>query len=248
MKLEQLKNFIKEHYKILIPIILLLIIFLSFIIYYFVSRTFSFNKIETGSYYQYFGNEKFVYDAKITKDKNGVITNIEPIDRYVGYDSTPMYEVGHDIVIFPADMSVVAPIMNCSEYLTLANSYIKYENKRYSLVTKKYNSYLGHYFLYDGKDLYFFIEDVTLVMGDNKVELSPFSYVVVSNGVVTYYDKRNDTIESVTSDSIDTYIQNDYYKIYVGADYIDFAGQRVILTEDISYLSTIDEMKRITNE
>ena len=85
-------------------------------------------------------------------------------------------------------------------------------------------------------------------MGDSKVELSPFSYVVASNNSVTYYDKKTDKIETVTSDSGVTYVKNDYYKVYISSDYIDFSGQRVILTGDISYLSTIDEMKRITNE
>ena len=248
MNINKVKNFIFDNYKILIPIILILIIFLGFIIYYIVLQTFAYTKVVTSNYYQYFGDEKVIYKADITYDKKGVIKEIKPKDKFINYDSTPMYEKGKDVVIFPDDMSVVAPVMNCSEYLTKAKSYIKYENKRYSLITNKYNNYLGHYFLYDGKDLYFFIEDITLVMGDNKVELSPFSYVVASNNSVTYYDKKTDKIETVTSDSGVTYVKNDYYKVYISSDYIDFSGQRVILTGDISYLSTIDEMKRITNE
>ena len=242
------KKFISDNYKILIPIVLLLVIFLGFIIYYVVSKTFVYTKVVSGSYYQYFGNKKVSYDADITYDKKGVIKEISPKDRNINYDSTPMYDSNGNIVIFPSDMSVVAPVMNCSEYLTKAKSYIKYENKRYSLITNKYNDYLGHYFLYDGKDLYFFIEDITLVMGDNKVELSPFSYIVADNNSVTYYDKKSDKIETVASDPGVTYVKNDYYKVYISSDYIDFSGQRVILTEDVSYLSTIDEMKRIINE
>lgn len=240
------KKFISDNYKILIPIVLLLVIFLGFIIYYVVSKTFVYTKVVNGNYYQYFGGEKVNYNADITYDKKGVIKNINPKDKIINYDSTPMYDKNNDIVIFPSDMSVVAPVMNCSEYLTKANSYIKYENKRYSLVTNKYNNYLGHYFLFDGKDLYFFIEDVTLIMGDEKIELSPFSYVIADGRNITYYDKKNDKINSFVSDPGITYVKNDYYKVYISSDYIDFSGQRVILTEDISYLSNINEMKRIT--
>lgn len=248
MNTNKIKKFISDNYKILIPIILILIIFLGFIIYYIVSQAFVYTKVVTSDYYQYFGDEKVSYKADITYDKKGIIKEIKPKDMFIDFDSTPMYEKGKDVVIFPSDMSVVAPVMNCSEYLTKGYSYIKYENKRYSLITNKYNNYLGHYFLYDGKDLYFFIEDVTLVMGDDKVELSPFSYVIADGKNITYYDKKNDKIETINSDPGVTYVKNDYYKVYISSDYIDFSGQRVILTEDISYLSTIDEMKRITNE
>ncbi len=248
MKFESVKKFVVANYKILIPIILMLVIFLAFVIYYLVSRVFTYSTVETGSYYQYFGSEKIIYDAQITKDKNGVITKIEPVDQYVGYDSTPMYDTSSDIVIFPSDMSVVAPIVNCSEYLTKSYSYVLYENSRYSLITKNYHQYLGHYFFYDGKDLYFFIEDFTLVIGNTSYDLKPFSYVIFDDGMVTYYDKENDAITSLSADSATTYVKNDYYTVYIGADYIDFSGQRVILTEDVSYLSTIDEMKGVTNE
>lgn len=248
MNIERFKKFIVDNYKMLIPIVLLLVIFLAFIIYYFVSRTFTFSEVIVGSYYQYLGGEKVVYDVEITKNKKGVITNLEPVDRYVGYDSTPLYDAKKDIVIFPSDMSVITPTINCSEYLMKANSYIKYENKRYSLITDNYNQYLGHYFFYDGKDLYFFIEDVTLVMGEEEIVLSPFSYVVASDGEITYYDRVNDTIKNVNIDISDVYVKNDYYTVYIGADYIDYFEQRVILTEDVSVLSTIDAMHRVTNE
>lgn len=32
-------------------------------------------------------------------------------------------------------------------------------------------------FLYDGKDLYFFLDEVTLIVGDKEIILSPMSYV-----------------------------------------------------------------------
>ena len=248
MKLKDIKEFIMKNYKIAIPIMLMLVIFIAFIIYYLVSRVFPFVKVETGSYYQYFGNEKVVYDVAVSKNSKDVITKIEPVGKYVNYDSTPLYSSKKDIVIFPSNMSVVAPIVNCSEYLTKANSYVKYENKRYSLVTNKYNQYLGHYFFYDGEDLYFFIEDIVLVIGDKKIELSPFSYIVANSRKITYYDKVNDKIDTITRDDEDVYVENEYYKIFVTNDYIDYMGQRSILTSDVTVLNTIDEMRRITSE
>lgn len=248
MNFDRLKKFVFENYKMLIPVVLLLVIFLAFIVYYFVSRTFTFSKVEIGSYYHYFGDEKVSYEIEVTKDKRGVITNLKPVDKIINYDSTPIYDSKNDIVIFPQNMSVITPIVNCSEYLIKANSYIKYENKRYSLITKNYNEYLSHYFFYDGRDLYFFIEDVTLVVDKKEIELSPFSYLIADGNEVTYYDRVNDKVETVEVSVVDVHIKNDYYTVYVGNDYIDYYGQRVILTEDVTYLSTIDEMSRVTNK
>ena len=248
MNFEKFKKFVVNNYKILIPIVLLLVVFLGFIIYFIVSRTFPFSEVEVSSYYQYFGDEKVVYDAEVTKDRKGVITEINPVGKYIQYDSTPIYDSSSDVVIFPSDMSVVAPILNCSEYLAKSYSYIKYENKRYSLITENYNQYLGHYFFYDGEDLYFFIEDFTLVVGDERVELGPFSYVIAKDDEIVYYNREKDELKSIEKSTLDVYVENDYYKIYIGADYIDYSGQRVILTSDLSYLSTIDEMRRATDE
>jgi hypothetical protein len=246
--MKKIKKIIMNNYKVFIPIILLLVIFLAFTIYYLVSNKLSLDYVETGSYYQYFNDNKFEYEANITKDKSNVIKNIEPIDRYISYDSTPMYSKDGNTVIFPSDMSLVAPILNISEYLAKANSYIKFENNRYSLITNKFNQYLGHYFFFDGDSLYFFVEDITLVVNNDKIELGPFSYVIADGNNISYYDKVNDTYKSIIADSYQSYVDNDYYTIYISNDYIDYYGRNVVLTSDLSVLSTVDEMKRVTSE
>ena len=48
-------------------------------------------------------------------------------------------------------------------------------------------------FLYDGKDLYFFLDEVTLIVGNKEITLSPMSYVSCSYlNMVEYYDYSND--------------------------------------------------------
>ena len=66
------------------------------------------------------------------------------------------------------------------------------------------------------------MEDVTLVIGKEEIELSPFSYVIANNDEIIYYDKVSDTVKSLDKNSIDIYVKNEYYKVYVGADYIDY--------------------------
>ena len=119
MNIKKITNFIKENYKISIPIILLLVLFIAFIVYYFISGTFLFINNEEVNVFQYFTSEKLSYKAEVSKNRKGVITDIKSVDMDVYYDSTPIYYTDDDnIVVFPNKMSVVAPIMNCSEYVT----------------------------------------------------------------------------------------------------------------------------------
>ena len=248
MFLDKFGDFVKKNYKISIPIILLLVIFIGFVLYYFISRSSLFNKEEIIKAYQYFSSDKSAYSLKINKDRKGVIQSLDPSGVDVIYDSTPIYDSKDDsVVIFPSKMSIVAPVMNCSEYLVNPYSYIKLDNKKYNLVTKKFNSTLGHYFLYDGKDLYFFIEDVILVVDGKKIELSPYSYIVAHRKNISYYDKKDDKYVTLDTKSYDNYVYNEFFKVYVNGDYIESGSEKVLLTVDLDTLSDIKEMKRITN-
>ena len=248
MNLKSFVSFVKKNYKLCIPIILILVMFIAFIIYYIISKTVIFESVEEKNVYQYFTEDKTEYNLKINKNRKGVITNIEPIDVNVVYDSTPIYIKNDDnIVIFPSKMSVVAPVMNCSEYLANNYSYINLTDKQYVLVTNGFNSALGHYFLYDGSDLYFFIEKVTMVVNGNDIELDPYSYVVAHNKKMYYYDRKEDKYISIDTKGYDNYIYNDYYRVYINGDYIDSGGEKVLLTSDLDTLMDIKEMKRITD-
>ena len=53
---------------------------------------------------------------------------------------------------------------------------LKYQDKVYDL---------DHAFLYDGNDLYFFIEETTLTYGDKSIKLNPMSFVIYNNQVIS---------------------------------------------------------------
>lgn len=235
------KNYIKENYKIFIPIALMIVLFAAFFVYYKVSLTNVYRVDTKGSFYQYFYDKKYEYDAVVSKNKKGVIVDFNEEDIDINQDSTPIYYKDGKTVIFPKDMSVVMPLLNCSEYLAKGYSYIEYGDRTYKLTTDKYSDNLGHYFLFDGNDLYFFIEEVTLKVNGEEIQLSPFSYVVARTGnFVAYYDKKNDVYKTINVENIDATIKNDYYTIYISSDIIDYYGTNVILTSKIDMLNTID--------
>lgn len=241
-KIDNIKNIIKENYKLVIPIVLMIVLFIAFLIYYNVSIRNNYTKDETIKVFQYFYEKKYEYNLTISKNRKDVIVDIKPQDIKVNYDSTPVYYQNKDIVILPKNMSVVMPTLSCAEYLSKGYSYITYENGIYNLTTDKYNKKLNHYFLYDGKDLYFFIEPVILTVNNEKIELSSLSYVIAKyNNSITYYDKKSDTFKIIETTSDESTIENKYYSINISKDSLNYQGTNVLLTSAIENLNTIDK-------
>ena len=239
---KKLKQIIKENYKLIIPITLMIVLFIAFLIYYKVMISNNYTKDETIKVFQYFYEEKYNYSLKVSKNRKEEIVSIKPQDIKINYDSTPIYYQDKDIVILPKDMSVIMPTLSCAEYLAKGYSYITYEKGTYNITTDKYNSKLNHYFFYDGKDLYFFIEPVTLTINNEKIELSPFSYVIaIYNNYISYYDKKTDIFKTITITSDNSTVENNYYSINISTDTLNYQGTNVILTSDIEKLMTIDE-------
>ena len=241
-KIDSIKNIIKENYKIIIPIVLIVVIFIAFLIYYQVLIRNNRTTDENVKVFQYFYEKKYEYNLVVSKNRKDVVVDIKPQDIKVNYDSTPIYYQKKDIIIFPEDMSVVMPTLSCAEYLSKGYSYITYANGIYNLTTDKYNKKLNHYFLYDGKDLYFFIEPVTLTVNNEKIKLSSLSYVIAKyNNSITYYDKKTDTFKIIETKDDSTKIENDYYSINISKDSLNYQGTNVILTSAIENLNTIDK-------
>ena len=241
MTKDNIPKIIKENYKIIIPFALMIVLFISFFVYYKVMIADNYTKDETIEVFQYFYEKKYEYNLKVSKNRRDVIVDIAPQDIKVEYDSTPIYYKNSDVIILPKDMSVVMPTLSCQEYISKSYSYITYKNGNYTLTTNKYNNKLNHYFLYDGLDLYFFIEPVTLTINEEKIELSPFSYIIAKyNNSISYYDKKTDTFKVIETKDDNSIIENKYYSINISKDTLNYQGTNVILTSSIDNLMTID--------
>lgn len=242
INLKNIKIILKENYKIVIPIALMLVLFIAFLVYYKISISNNFHIDTEEKVYQYFYEKKYEYNSIVSKNKKDVIVDFKPQEIKINLDSTPIYYQNKEVVILPKDMSVVMPTLNCSEYLTKGYSYITREKGTYNLTTEKYNKRLNHYFLYDGLDLYFFIEPVTLTVNNEEIKLTPFSYIIAKYGKnITYYDKESDIFKTIETTKNDASIENEYYKVYVSRDTIDYQGTSILLTSNIENLNTIDK-------
>lgn len=239
--MDKFTKYMKENYKLMIPIILMVVLFLAFIIYYKVSLSNNYTEDTNGNFYQYFYDKKYEYEGVVTTNKRGEVVDFKSITLDINFDSTPIYYQDKEKVIFPKDMSVVMPTLSCAEYLSSGYSVVTLKDGVYNLVTNKYNNKLNHYFLYDGKDLYFFIENIKLKYNSEEVTLGAFSYVIVKpNKYVAYYDKKNDIYKTIDLTSDEVIVSNDYYTVDLASDMIDYQGTNVLLTSGIENLNTID--------
>ncbi|MBR3162424.1 MAG: hypothetical protein IKF19_06820 [Bacilli bacterium] len=240
--IKKMINVLKENFKIIIPLTLILVIFISFFIYYKVSISDNYREYKNIKAYQYFYDEKYEYNAKIGLNRKKEIVEFETKDYDINFDSTPIYYENKNKVIFPQNMSVVMPTLSCSEYLSPKYSLITKKKANYFLKTTKYENKLGHYFLYDGLNLYFFLDEVKLTINNQEIKLSPLSYVQSSkvNSNISYYDKATDTYKTIAAKDYKTTAESNYYKVNINTDQIDYFGENINLTSQITSLNTIN--------
>ena len=71
--MEKVKNFLKENYKLMIPIVLMVVLFLAFIVYYKISISNIFTEDNEDKFYQYFYDKKYEYTGVVTTNKRNEV-------------------------------------------------------------------------------------------------------------------------------------------------------------------------------
>ena len=190
-------DFCRQRYKILIPI---MVVFVLHITVYFLYREYKYdnykNKKEE-AVYQYFGGIKNEYTAVVTYNLKNVIVDVNAKNKKIEYDSTPIYYKNNNKIMFPSEMNIVFPLKDGSQFRLYKYSlYEKIDDTDMISMNNK-SGYYYHFFLFDGKGLYFFPNEVSLMIdGKEYKKLSPMSYVsMVGEYTLTYYDKDKDISE-----------------------------------------------------
>ena len=234
-----MKEFIKNKYNVLIPIFLLVVLLISLLLYTREYKNNRYAHINDTQVFQYFSGVKMEYTAKISRNRKNVILNYENGEFAVSLDSTPVYIKDSDNVIFPKEMSIVMPLKDI-QYQVNALAEVYKENDLYYLNIRNLNKTFEHIFYFDGNNLYFFVDDVVLSIGDRKIELSPLSYVSASYlNFVEYYDYANDKFETIEVTNEKVTVSNDYMTIDVASDRVIYKDSFSLLTKDFSLLSKV---------
>ncbi len=229
--MEKLKQFFKEKYKILIPIIVVLVLLITM---YFLYREYRYdnyrNKKEV-AVYQWFGGLRYDYTGIITYNLDEVIVGIASKDKKIEYDSTPVYYKEKDRVIFPEEMTLVYPLKDGSQYRVYKYSVYESDVGLHFLTNEKVRDEYTNFFLFDGSNLYFFPDSVTLyVDGKEYRKLGAMSYVKVVGGyTMEYYDKEKDESDVLEVEGKQVTVKNDYMEVNLTRHHVVSFGKKITL-------------------
>lgn len=240
-----MKEFIKNRYNILIPVFLLIVLLIAIFLYASEYKNNRYAYVDEVEVYQYFSGVKMEYTARIGRNKKNVILDYENKDYVVSLDSTPVYIKDKDNVIFTKEMSIVYPLED-KQYQVNALAEVYKQFDLYYLNIRNLNKTFDHLFFYDGNNLYFFIDNVTLTVGNQSIQLSPMSYVsALYLNFVEYYDYATDTYGMLDiSNNSEVIVKNDYMTLNVATDKMIYNDGFTLLTNDFSYLSKITDINK----
>lgn len=201
-------------------------------------------------YYQYFYGLRQDYSGnmEIINDDSGKQLILED-GRKVFLDSSPIYY--KDIlgkVLFTEKMELVNTDTGNTYKLDEYTNILEESNKMYIKRLKKDKTTVvnNHSFIYDGSDLYFFLEETIIKIGKKKYEVSPLSYAIVNykeNIEIYDYDKDEfiivDEKLAKSNKVIATNFDEDY-TINMSVDSFSTYSSDQLIIKNIDYLPELD--------
>lgn len=242
--MKKIIDFVKKNYKIVIPAFIVLVLILVFIFYLIEVKNNNYREKHDYAFYQYIKENKYEFDMTLSTNKKGMLMDITPKNININFDATPIYYSTSTKVIFPKEVSVVFPMKTGAQYRVLKNSILTLKNDIAYLKTVNYDDKLQFAFIYDGSDMYFFIDEVTLNINDEAINLSPMSYIYLRyNDSIEYYDYANDKYVVRDLNGAKISVTNNYLDVNLVDDSINYFGSEVLLSPDFEYLDMIDKLK-----
>ncbi len=202
------------------------------------------NKLEEHQFYQYFGGRRVEYkgNLEISKQNNG-ITNLQMEDVKIELDSTPIYY--QDIenkLLLPEDMAIVFPVDEGNMQRVNHFSAVQLEDNIPYIQYEGYKKQVRNSFLFDGNDLYIFLEPVTLTVGEQTYELSRLSYAIVSyRQTVEIYQKQEDKYTIIEEANYgDVTAKTEAYEINLSTDSLKYQEKEQLLLKKIEILRSFE--------
>lgn len=195
--------------------------------------------IENYNFYQYISGRKIEYQGALKITSRGEITELTCIDVNIQLDSTPLYYADiENRVLFPEDMELIIPSQNGQTYKINRFSEIYMNNDIVYLEYRDDIKELPDCFLYDGSNLYFFIDEATLTVDDETYTISPLSYIVaISKASIEIYNKQEDEYQLIETQS-NGIVQINDYTINVSLDTLTIGDREQLLLKKFDELQT----------
>lgn len=221
-KKEKIKEFINKHYVILIPICLIIILILAFAIYNIHRLYVNHTTDEKASFYQYFAGRKVEYEGTLKINRKNNIVDLDTGKQKIDLTSVPVYYKEDKVkVLLPQSMTIVRPLSGYKQEKTVNFSTITWDkdNTAYLLKSNEYDAEITNSFLYDGVDLYFFLTETNIKIGNDEITLSAMSYIRVNVGnSLEYYDHESDTYKMMEITTEQVIATNKDFEVNLSSD------------------------------
>ena len=229
-----IKN-IKISPSILLLIILLLILVCSFVLFFEVNDYRNIRE-QTYNFYYYFGADKIDFTATVFVNVDDKIMSIRSDNATL--TSSPIYFKNDSTqVILANNMEIVFPYKNNPMYKLGNFSKIYTKNNYLYINSEAGNGRLYDCFLYDGEDLYLFLENTTVFINEERYELSPMSFIEVTKSYIRMYDKKNDNYTFIDGYTGGVSAYTDEYTIDLSGDTFTYNNLYFLLIKNIDGLS-----------
>jgi hypothetical protein len=136
----------------------------------------------SGESYHYDVGTRFSHARGTKIDRVGGEVTLDDGKDVFRIDSIPVFFEGEDKLIVPENMSLIVPEDVKAGKLVFFSTVEERADGVWELETDGRRAETGGGFLYDGRDLYVFLEEVEISWGDGadeKIKLAPMSYMVV---------------------------------------------------------------------
>lgn len=198
-------------------------------------------KIQNEDVYMFFEDERFDYSTEMVLDRNDDVTSLKIDGQDVELYNELIYIKDKDEVILSSDMAVVFPLEGIKQ--KKANFFSK-------LVLDNNNTYLKKSdgsmfdmkdtFLYDGNDLYFFCDNVSIFIGSEEIKLPAFSYVICQyNGNVYLLDYSTKNVKIYENNGNNVRATNGLYAINLSYDSVQFNDKNILLMKNVKNLKNV---------
>jgi hypothetical protein len=198
--------------------------------------------IRNKNVYTYIGGEKFEFSGKITLNRKNTVTNLELNGGTFELTRQPLYLEGEDGVVFPYSMSVVYPAFGVTQYkinyFTLAE--LDSNNQVILTGTDLKDYVLNTSFVYDGNDIYFFVDETKIAFDDKEITIPALSFVSCEyKGELEIFDYSKKTSEVYSDIKSDVMAIDKNFKLNLSHDSVVLSNSSALL------IKTIDKLSRL---
>lgn len=216
-----------------------LLLVLVLLVYWYTDGLASYHP--NGETHQYVKGMKIDYtDSAVFREQDGSVYITEGSSKMPAID-VPIVHTGSTDLTLTRNMAVYAP--NNGSQISKVNSFTTVSEKdgrTTFAVGKKSASQFGG-FLFDGEDLYIFLEDVVLTVGNGDYPLPAMSYVKVRYGdSVEYHNSQTDEDKVIGIDGVDVIAKTSSYSLELDKDVLKKGSNKELLFSAIDVLTTIE--------